>query len=167
MTLHATSVALAATKRCQKLSFFSFRKSLVLLVHFFVAAAVVALACYTPSALGDPAGAPVTQSESKDCSTRLAQFIEELDSILRGEPSSIQPLRYLLDRTFPQRNCDPEVATAVSRRSAYFRGVESQPEAYVFTFGTPGGANRATLSVGFGILKASGETWLPFAQFNK
>jgi hypothetical protein len=113
---------------------------------------------------------PVADSGSinqrRDCETRFAVAVRDLDAVLASDPKAIDPIYEIFKRHFPIEKCSIEDALATARASRFFVGSEEAPEYYNIGFNSAG----VSSGYGFGVLislnKKTGIFELPFAKVN-
>jgi hypothetical protein len=108
------------------------------------------------------------ESTSRECARRLAEFVHNLDELLSSNPSTVFPVLDLLKISFPVTGCDIETSLEICRKSKFFEYVSETRDYYVVQFNSRGFVkNYAGFTVLFGLLKESGNSWLPFAKVNE
>jgi hypothetical protein len=105
----------------------------------------------------------------RECATRIAAFVKELDSLLASDPSTIYPVFDLLNRYFPVEGCDIQDAIGIARESRFFSLVSEEKTYYVIVFDSKGVAGWANpgFYVQFSLIKTSGNSRLPAAHVNQ
>lgn len=109
------------------------------------------------------------EEPSRECETKFAAFVEDLDGLLAKDPATVCPIFDLLNKYFPVEGCNIENAIRISRRSRFFSHVSEEKTYYIIAFDSRGFAGP--LDPGFhvqiSLLKASGNSWLPAAHVNQ
>jgi hypothetical protein len=104
---------------------------------------------------------------SSECISKLTNFVGALDSLLASNPPSLFPLYDLLKKYFPLERCDVEEAVKISRRSKFLSSVSESWREYVIVFSSASPARpHSGFFISFGLVKASGDSELPFAKVN-
>lgn len=109
----------------------------------------------------------IAAASSADCAVRLKNFVGALDRVLDENPSSSGPIKALLQTHFPMENCDIDDVFKISRQSKYFFSIDNLKNHYTVIFNNGGYFAGLGFQVGFGILKDSGNSSLPYALPNK
>ena len=102
------------------------------------------------------------KADRADCLVRLKNLIEELDRTLDSNPPSIEPIRSLLKEYFPVQQCDIQAALQICRSSKYFVDIYEYPHVYLCHFDSNKLSTHLGIKVQFGLLRASGNSSLPF-----
>ena len=109
------------------------------------------------------------EEPSRECETKFAAFVEDLDELLAKDPATVYPVFDLLKKYFPVEGCNIESAIRISRRSQFFSHVSEEKTYYIVAFDSRGFAGP--LDPGFhvqiSLLKASGNSRLPAAHVNQ
>jgi hypothetical protein len=101
--------------------------------------------------------------DARNCATKLATFVEDLDSLLARNPRDLNVIYELLLHHFPVHGCTANVASQASKTSAYFKGEERVSGGRSTQFSL---SNATTFSRGAAILlvlKDTGDWERPFA----
>jgi hypothetical protein len=121
---------------------------------------------YNPE-LPVPAETSTNDRRAYHCSTRMQDFVEKLDGILRKNPRSIDPFLVLLREHFPLRSCDIKQVLDICSKSKYFIGVGDNVVAYVLSFNSAKFFDGNGFYVQFGLEKQSGDSRYPSAGYNR
>jgi hypothetical protein len=119
--------------------------------------------------IGSVSFAPSLFAQNGDvnnCATKLATFVNELDSLLARKPDNLNTIYGLLLDHLPVRGCTADIASQAIKRSVYFKGEGRGSGDHSTQFSL---SNSTTLSRGAAILlvlKDTGEWERPFAIWN-
>lgn len=105
-----------------------------------------------------------SRNPEPDCTTKLKEFVTDVDRVLAGNPRDIFSVYDVLDRHFPLHGCAIEVASGIIKESKYFRSIGMNGRTHVFALSSETSGRRG-VAVSFGLTE-TGESCLPFASWS-
>jgi hypothetical protein len=141
---------------------------------------IVAIVVYSNPAIGQdinntPLGdlsMPAVKSEvrnepSRICAVQFGAFVEDLDKLLGSDPEDGRLVSALLKKYFSVERCNIEEVIRTSRQSRFFSHVSEERTYFVVAFDSKGLSSRPGFYVQVSLLKANGNSQLPFAIVNQ
>lgn len=105
------------------------------------------------------------EEPAADCTTKLREFVLDIDNVLAANPRNILNVFDVLDRHFPLHGCAVESASNIIEQSRYFRSSGMNgPKMHVFALSSET-AGRRGVAVIFGLTE-TGDSSLPFAMWS-
>lgn len=100
-----------------------------------------------------------------DCTTKLREFVSDIDSVLAANPRNILDVFGVLDRHFPLHGCAVKPVSGIIKQSRYFRSIGMNgPKMHVFALNSET-SDRRGVAVIFGLTE-NGDSSLPFAMWS-
>jgi hypothetical protein len=122
-------------------------------------AATVALFCAVAIAImTSPTRLVANESKASICSTKLQQFVQELDEILIANPASVLAITAVVNRNLFVNGCNVDDAISISKKSKFFSEAYEQYASYTVIF------RSDRFIVTFGLRKDTGNIVFPAAQ---
>jgi hypothetical protein len=105
---------------------------------------------------------------SQNCAARVKTFVVHLDELLASNPSHVSQVNELLDKYFPLTGCHIEEVISICHSSKFFSYASEQSGLY-YAIAFDSRSNKIAypgFTVGFSLLKKTGDSSHPFAKVN-
>jgi len=105
--------------------------------------------------------------QSENCRDRFTRLVRELDLVLAGDPTSVDPIQDVIGRNLPINGCSIEELRPIAEASRFYVTARESQKFHSISFNNEGISKGYGFAVMISLNKKTGELEMPFTRPNR